>query len=116
MYIDKQIKSLLETALVTGKDQWINIKESKEKLMEYQNNRREFSVEELVGMVKLMDSEIMMNDKRVKELRFELYFNPSKTEAIFKEMEEMFKGHSMIQMRKTSNGKFVIERISGQMM
>jgi hypothetical protein len=116
MYIDKQIKSLLETALVTGNDQWINVKETKEKLMEYKNNKKEFSVDELVGMVKLMDSEVMMHDRRVKDLRFELYFDPSKTETIFKEMEGMFKGHSMINMRKTQNGKFVIERVSGQAM
>ena len=116
MYIDKQIKSLLETALVTGKDQWINVKETKEKFTEYKNSQREFSVDELVGMVKLMDSEIMMYDRRVKDLRFELYFNPAKSETIFKEMEGIFKGHAMINMRKTSNGKFVIERVSGSAM
>jgi hypothetical protein len=112
MYIDRQIKSLLEGALLTGKDQWINIKETREKINEYINSKREFSVDELVGMVRLTDGEVMSHDLVVKELRFKLYFSPSSSEEIFKEMETLFKGHVMVIVRKISNAKFVIERAS----
>lgn len=115
MYIDKQIKSLLETALVTGNDQWINVKESREKVNEYKNSRREFTVDELVSMVMLKDSEVMMHDREVKDLRFELYFNPSKMDEIFKKWESLFKGHIMILMKKVAGNKFVIEKVSNPM-
>ena len=114
MYIDKQIRSLLEGAKITGNDQWINVKETREKVNEYKNSKKEFSVDELVGMVKLMDSEVMMKDQIVKDLRFKLYFNPSMSEEIFKQMESLFMGHIMINVRKNQNGNFVIEKISNQ--
>jgi hypothetical protein len=112
MYIDRQIRSLLEGALLTGNDQWINIKEKKEIANEYKNSKKEFSVDELVSMVKLMDSEVMAKDQLVKDLRFKLYFNPSLSDEIFKEMEKLFMGHTMVMARKSSNGKFVIEKVS----
>lgn len=113
MYIDRQIRSLLETALVTGKDQWINIKESRDKANEYKNSHREFSVDELVSMVKLMNpSPMMEKDKTVKDLRFELYFHPEASAEIFKKLEAMFPGHIMVKAKKTSNGKFVIDEVS----
>jgi hypothetical protein len=114
MYIDRQIRSLLEGALITGKDQWINVKETREKINEYINNKKEFSVDELVGMVKLTDGEVMAKDLEVKDLRFKLYFDPSSSEDIFKKMEMLFKGHLMVLMRKAGNGKFVIEKASNQ--
>jgi hypothetical protein len=114
MYIDRQIKSLLESVKLTGNDQWINIKETREKINEYKNSQKEFSVEELVGMVKLTDKEVMSKDQIVKDLRLKLYLNPSSSEEIFKEMESLFKGHHvMINVRKNQNGKFIIERVSG---
>lgn len=113
MYIDKQIRTLLETALVTGKDQWINIKESREKANEYKNNHREFSVDELVGMVKLMEPPKMMDkDTMMKDLRFELYFHPESSAEIFKKLEAMFPGHLMVKAKKSSTGKFVIDEVS----
>jgi hypothetical protein len=63
-------------------------------------------------MVKLMDSEVMAKDQVVKDLRMKLYFNPSMSEDIFKEMESMFKGHIMINVRKNKNDKFIIEKVS----
>ena len=112
MYIDKQIKSLLEAAQVTGKDQWINIKGTREKIQEYKNNQKEFSVDELVGMVMLTDAQIMDKDQRVKDLRFKLYFEPSASDEIYKEMETMFKGHLMVMVRNVPDKKFVIDKIS----
>ncbi len=112
MYIGRQIKSLLEAALITGNNQWINLKETREKINEYVSSKKEFSVEELVGMVKLMDTEVMAKDLVVKNLRFKLYFNPSQGDQIFREMEMLFKGHIMVMVRKVANGKFVIETAS----
>ncbi len=112
MYIDRQIRSLLEGARIIGKDQWINIKESREKINDYINSKKEFSVDELVGMVKLTDGEVMAKDLVVKDLRFKLYFEPTSSEAIFKEMETLFKGHTMVMVRNSSNGKFIIEKTS----
>jgi hypothetical protein len=114
MYIDRQIRSLLEGALLTGNDQWINIKEKRETANEYKNSKKEFSVEELVAMVKLMDSEVMAKDQVVKDLRFKLYFNPAMSDEIFKEMEMLFKGHVMVMARKVSDKKFIIEKVSNQ--
>jgi len=112
MYIGRQIRSLLEGAKITGNDQWINIKETKEKINEYINSKKEFSVDELVEMVKLTDMEVMVKDLIVKDLRFKLYFNPSSSDSIFKEMESLFKGHSMVKAKKTPEGKFVFDKTS----
>ena len=112
MYIDRQIRSLLETAKITGSDQWINIKATKEKVKEYKEGKKEFTVEELVGMVQLTDKEVMAKDQMVKDLRFKLYATPSAMDEIYKEMEMMFKGHVMVLVKNTPNGKFVIDKLS----
>jgi hypothetical protein len=98
--------------LVTGKDQWINIKESRDKANEYKNTHREFSVDELVSMVKLMEPAAMDKDKTVKDLRFELYFHPESSAEIFKKLEMMFPGHIMVKAKKSANGKFVLDEVS----
>ncbi len=116
MYIDRQIRSLLEGALITGKEQWINLKEPREKINEYINTEKEFTVDELVAKVMLMDSEVMAKDLAVKDLRFKLHFNPSMSDEIFTEMERMFKGHTMVLVKKSSNGKFRIAKASNPPM
>ncbi len=112
MYIDRQIRSLVEAAKVTGTEQWINIKQTREKINEYISSKQEFTVDELVSMVQLMDSEVMAQDRMVKDLRFELYFNPEKRDEIFNKMEKMFKNHVYVKIRKSTNDKFVIEEAS----
>jgi len=112
MYIDKQIRTLLDAAIFAGKDQWINIKSSREKAEEYKNSQKEFTLDDLVGMVMLSDAEVISKGQKINALRFKLYFNPSMMDEIFQEMEAIFKGHVMINVRQNANGKFVIDKTS----